>query len=345
MSETTGVSVVLAVFALLTPEEQDAAFRKLREQRLADEGFAETELALYVQSLRVVAEAIGHTPGVTEYKEVSAVLIAEGREDMQPFSRLYKYFSKSWALAQEALELSGETSTLAIEARFAHRRLGKPAEYSEDVLRETLARAVEHFGRPPNSTEYYWWRQRQLELARAQGEKHPHIPTDCPYRHRWKSWEAALLHFGYTPNAIAHRLERKEQVFYNQMEPHLPDDLPVAGLRDVGAVEQGNVPLSEAEAEAVRETYEAFPKRTRYVLTVRLGLADESKRTLREVGDGLGLHLSRIQQLQLYAQDALVEAVGEPKHARAGLRADVIETLRTLATSEGTIESRGVGRR
>jgi hypothetical protein len=328
MSETSGISVVLAVFALLTPEEQDAAFKKLREQRLTDEGFAETEMALYVKSLRVVAEAIGHTPGVTEYKEVSAVLIAEGREEVQPFSRLYKYFGKSWALAQEALELSGETSTLAIEARFAHRRLGKPVEYSEDVLRETLARAVEHFGRPPNSTEYYWWRARQLELARAQGEKHPHIPTDGPYRHRWKSWEAALLHFGYTPDAIAHRLERKEQVFYNQIEPHLPDDLPVAGLRDV---EPDNVPLSQAEAEAVREAYEAFPKRTRYVLTVRLELGGEQKRTLREVGDGLGLHLSRIQQLQLYALDALVDAVGEPKHARPGLRAGVIETLRTLA--------------
>lgn len=332
MSETSGVNVVLAVFALLTPEEQATAFSQLREQRLVDEGFAETEMALYVKSLRVVAEATGHTPGVTEYKEVSKVLIAEGREDVQPFSRLYKYFSKSWALAQEALELSGETTTLAIEARFAHRRLGKPVEYSEDVLRETLARAVEHFGRPPNSTEYYWWRARQLELARAQGKKHPHIPTDGPYRHRWKSWEAALLHFGYTPNAIAHRLERKEQVFYNQVEPNLPDDLPVAALK---VVEPDSAPLDQAEAEAVRETYEAFPKRTRYVLTVRLGLAGEQKRTLREVGEGLGLHLSRIQQLQLYALDALVEAVGEPKHARVGLRADVIEALRVLACVSG----------
>lgn len=328
MSETSGVGVVLAVFALLTPEERDSAFTKLREQRLADEGFAETEMALYVKSLRVVAEAIGHTPGVTEYKEVSAVLISEGREDVQPFTRLYKYFNRSSALAQEALELSGETSTLAIEARFAHRRLGKPVEYSDDVLRETLARAVEHFGRPPNTTEFGWWRARQLELARAQGEKHPHLPTDGPYRDRWKSWEAALLQFGYTPDAIAHRLERKEQVLYNQIEPHLPDDLPVARLR---VIEPDNVPLSQAETEAVRETYEAFPKRTRDVLTVRLELGGECKRTLREVGDGLGLHLSRIQQLQLYALDALVKAVGEPRHARPGLRAGVIETLRALA--------------
>ena len=133
MSETSGASIILAVYALLTPEEKDAAFTKLRGQRLADEGFAETELALYVKSLRVVAEAVGQTPGVSEYKQVAAVLIAEGREDVQPFTRLYKYFHNSWALAQEALELSGETSTKAIEARFEHRRLGKPVEYSEDV--------------------------------------------------------------------------------------------------------------------------------------------------------------------------------------------------------------------
>jgi hypothetical protein len=49
------------------------------------------------------------------------------------------------------------------------------------------------------------------------------------------------------------------------------------------------------------------------------------------VGDALGLHLSRVQQLQVYATDLLVEAVGEPKHARAGLRGDVIEGLRLMA--------------
>jgi DNA-directed RNA polymerase sigma subunit (sigma70/sigma32) len=73
------------------------------------------------------------------------------------------------------------------------------------------------------------------------------------------------------------------------------------------------------------------PARTRHVLTVRLGLGGERRRILREVADALGLHLSRVQQLQAYALDLLVEAVGEPKHARVGLRADVIESLRLMA--------------
>ena len=87
-----------------------------------------------------------------------------------------------------------------------------------------VRRAVEYFGRPPNTAEYSWWRERQLELARAQGEKKPHLPTDGPYRDRWKSWDAALLNFGYTPDEIAHRLERKEQVFFTEADPYLPDD-------------------------------------------------------------------------------------------------------------------------
>jgi DNA-directed RNA polymerase specialized sigma24 family protein len=328
---TSGVEALSIVYAALTPEEQEEAFAQLRERRIDAQGDAEREMESHVRSLRRVAEAIGHAPGVTEYREVSQALIAGG-EEVEPFSRLYRYFGKSWGRAQEALELSGETTTRAIEARFAHRRLGKPVRYSEDVLRVTLAKAVESFGRPPNTSEYTWWRERQLELARAQGEERPHLPTDGPYRDRWKSWEAALLHFGYTPDAIAHRLERKEQVFFSAADPYLPDDLPVAEL----AVEMPEgLALSEGEAERVRECYDGMPRRTRYVLTVRLGLGGERKRILREVGEALGVHLSRIQQLQLYALDALVESVGEKKHARAGLRADVIEGLRLMADGVG----------
>jgi len=331
---TSGVQSLLILFAALTPEEQEEAFAQLRQARLNDQGDAEREMEGHVRSLRRVAEAIGHAPGVTEYREVSQALIAEG-ENLEPFSRLYRYFGKSWGRALEALELSGETTTRAIEARFAHRRLGKPVRYSEDELREALAACVEHFGRVPNTAEYAWWRERQLELARAQGRERPHLPTEGPFRERWGGWEGALLHFGHTPDAIAHRLARRERVFFAKDagdEAALPEGLAVAELA-AGAAE--GLPLSEDEAEAVREAYEAFPARTRHVLTVRLGLGGGRKRILREVGEALGLHLSRVQQLQVYATDLLVEAVGEPKHARAGLRADVIEGLRLMAGPAG----------
>jgi hypothetical protein len=327
---TSGVQAILILHAALTPEEQEEAFAQLRERRIDAQGDAEREMDRHVRSLRRVAEAIGHAPGVMEYREVSQALLADG-ESVEPFSRLYRYFGKSWGRAQEALELSGNTTTKAIEARFAHRRLGKPVRYSEDELREALAACVEHFGRVPNTAEYSWWRERQLELARARGEEKPHLATEGPFRERWGGWEGGLLHFGYTPDAIAHRLARRERVFFAkdaEDEGRLPEDLLVAALGEAAA---GCPPLSVKEAEAVREAYEAFPRRTRHVLTVRLGLGRERKRILREVGDALGLHLSRVQQLQVYATDLLVEAVGEPKHARAGLRADVIEGLRLMA--------------
>ncbi|HTZ86497.1 MAG TPA: hypothetical protein VMB05_07500 [Solirubrobacteraceae bacterium] len=327
---TSGVETLLIIYAALTPEEQEEAYTQLRTRRLLTQDGAEREMEKYLRSLRRVAEAIGHTPGTEDYQEVSRALIADG-EDIEPFSRLYRFFGRSWAQAQEALTLSGETTTKAIEARFAHRQFGKPVRYSEDQLRAALAACVEHFGRVPTTKEYVWWRERQLELARAKGEKQPHLPSEGPYRERWGGWEGGLLHFGYTPDAIAHRLARRERVFFIKdadNEASLPDGLPVAAL---GEAEAGCPPLSEDEAEAVREAYEAFPRRTKYVLTVRLGLGGQQRRILREIGDALGLHLSRVQQLQVYATDLLVEAIGEPKHARAGLRADVIEALRLMA--------------
>ena len=124
--------------------------------------------------------------------------------------------------------------------------------YSEDALRETLARAVEHYKRPPSVAEFSWWRERQFELARAQGDKHPNIPSNSCYRARWKTWEGALLHMGYTPEQVALRLEQRTQVFKGAADAYLPDDLPVAELAD--EVPTG-LPLSHEEAQRIRACY------------------------------------------------------------------------------------------
>jgi hypothetical protein len=55
--------------------------------------------------------------------------------------------------------------------------------------------------------EFEWWRDRELELARAQGNDALHLPTASRYRKRWKNWEGALLHFGHTQDEIDRRLE------------------------------------------------------------------------------------------------------------------------------------------
>jgi len=326
MSPSSGADALLVLYEALPPEEQDAAYERIFESRLRQQRVADTELAKHVRSLRRVAEVLGREPGVDDYKAISRVLISEG-EDIQPFRRLYRFFDWSWPRAREALQLSGATTTKAIEARFRHRRLAKVVSYSEDALRDTLARAVEHYGRPPTSEEFAWWRDRQLELARAQGEDHVHLPVDSVYRRRWKGWEAALLHYGYTPEEVARRLEQQAQVLNRSADPYLPDDLPVAVLST--ELPEG-VPLSEEEALRVREAYEAFPRRTRYILTVRLGLG-VPKQTLKETAEPLVLHFGRIKTLQTYAIDALFQAAsGGHKKTRPGLRVAVIEGLRQM---------------
>jgi hypothetical protein len=324
MSPASGADAFVVLYEALPPDEQDAAYERIFESRLRQHKVAETELAMHVRSLRRVAEVLGREPGVDDYKAIARTLIDEG-EDVQPFRRLYKFFDWSWPRAREALQLSGETSTRAIEARFRHRRLAKVVSYSEEILRDTLARAVEHFGRPPTSEEFSWWRDRQLELARAQGEDHVHLPVDSVYRRRWKGWEGALLHYGYTPEEVARRLEQQAQVLNKSADPYLPDDLPVAVLP--ADLPEG-LPLTGEEALRVREAYEALPRRTRYILTARLGVP---KQTLRETAEPLVLHFGRIKTLQAYALDALFQAAsGGHKKTRPGLRVALIEGLRQM---------------
>lgn len=328
MTPASGADALVVLYEALAPDEQDVAYARIYEARLREQKVAETELARHVRSLRRVADALGHDPGVDEYRHVSRTLIAEG-EDVEPFTRLYKFFGCSWPRAREALQLSGETSARGIEARFRNRKLGKIARYTEDVLKETLARAVAHYRRPPSVEEFAWWRERQLELARAEGEEYPHLPTDNPYRRRWKTWEGALLHFGYTPEEVALRLEQRDQVFNEHADPYLPDDLPITEL-ETELIGELDMPLTVDEAWRVCETYASFPRRTRYVLTVRLGLG-VPKQTLRDAADPLALHLTRIHQLQLFALDALVQTAANGRKAtRPGLRAAVIDGLRLM---------------
>ncbi len=96
--------------------------------------------------------------------------------------------------------------------------VGKVCRYSEDwprarealthALRDTLAVCVTHYRRPPLVSEFEWWRDHQLELARAQGNDTLHLPSPTPFRRRWGTWEEALLHCGYTPDQVAERNER-----------------------------------------------------------------------------------------------------------------------------------------
>ncbi|MGA2469941.1 MAG: hypothetical protein ABSG64_04550 [Solirubrobacteraceae bacterium] len=313
----------------LTADEQTEGFQRIRDLRVREEAGGESAASRFVASMQKVADVLGHSPTVGEYKEVQPELAAAG-EPVETFARVYRHYG-TWPRALEALELAPTTPASLIEARFRCRRVGKVWRYTEGTMRDAIVRATEHWGRPPSVAEYEWWRERELELARNTGEEEPHLPSSNPFRKRWGTWEAALLHFGYTPEAVALRLEGKIQPHNRQADPYLPDGMPVAELDEPAGIA---LPLAPAEALRMVAAYRALARRSRYVLTVRLGLAGAEPVSLRAAGEPLALSLDRIRQIQMHAIDALAAAAAGDARNRPeprSLRDRVIETLKTLA--------------
>jgi len=203
--------------------------------------------------------------------------------------------------------------------------------YTEDLLRDTLMRCADHWGRPPSTQEFEWWRERELQLAGANGDRAAFLPSCSPYRKRFQTWEGALLHFGFTPEQVALRLEGKIQPHNRNDDQHLPEGVPVAELREPDGQ---SLPLTDEQLRRMLEEWNKLAKRSRYVLTVRLGLGGADQLTLRAAAETLALSLHRIRQLQLAAIGALSRAAAggrREKPTPADLRIPAQETLRALA--------------
>lgn len=114
----------------------------------------------------------------------------------------------TWREAKEALGFAETSTARQIEERFRQRRLGKIWRYSEATLEQALRAAADHYQRAPTVAEFDWWRLRELEKAIARGEDALHLPSVSPYRKRWRTWEGALLHFGYTLEEATERFEQ-----------------------------------------------------------------------------------------------------------------------------------------
>jgi hypothetical protein len=338
---TTAVDLLVVAFRALSSDEQDAAIERLRELRVEQQSGLESEAARFIRSLRAVADHVGHPDRgeltVGAYKQASAELIAAGH-DVETFSRVYRHYG-SWPRAREALDLSDSATPRRIEARFRYRRLGKVWRFSETALRRALHDCADYYAqleerdepRGVSVAEFDHWRQRELELAHARGDHDFFLPSASPYRRRYRSWEGALLHFGFTPEQAAARFSIRERPA--RPEPFMPSGLPVATLQRP-AGQRGCLPLPEAAVERLIAAYEALPARSRYVLTVRLGLGGAEPLELRRAAEPLGLHLDRVRQLQLLATESLIQAAageGRDRPAADTLREPVLQTLRTLA--------------
>jgi hypothetical protein len=203
-TSTSGADLLLVAFNALAPEEQEEAFVRIGDARLTRLAGEEDETAQFLRSLQRAQEHVGGELSPDLYRAARAELRESG-EELAELNAVIRYFS-TWRAAKEALELSAVTTPRKIEARFRARLVGKVHRYREDTLRETLQRCAADLGHVPLIIEFEHWRQRETELAKAQG-RDLFLPSDSPYRRRWQSWEAALLHFGFTPEAIAERLE------------------------------------------------------------------------------------------------------------------------------------------
>lgn len=194
---TTAVELIVVAYQALPVPEQDELLNRLRALRLQRQAGEQSETERMLASLQRVTQLAGKEPNdltSDDYRAAIKAEIEEGGPGIEPISRVIKHFG-SWRLAKEALSLAGENTALQIEARFACRRLGRVHRYSQEVLSETLRRCAGELGHPPTVGEFKAWRQKELELARAQGNRDHHLPSLNAYRRHYTHWQDTLRHF------------------------------------------------------------------------------------------------------------------------------------------------------
>lgn len=109
-------------------------------------------------------------------------------------------------------------------------------------------------------------------------------------------------------------------------DPAIREGLPVAKLPARG-VDHG--PLSNDQYARLCACWARLPRRSRYVLTARLGMAGAPRMTLRMTGVVLGIGVERTRQLENGALTALaVASHGGDRHAALALRPVIVTVLR-----------------
>ena len=117
----------------------------------------------------------------------------------------------------------------------------------------------------------------------------------------------------------------------SQDRRYVPAGLPVARLRVPSLDDVCGLPVSVEQAVLVADAYRKLPRRSRYVLTVRLGLG-VGVRSCRQTATPMGLSAERVVQLRGRALDVLRRAgCGGVKASPALSEGSVISLLRRLA--------------
>lgn len=217
MSDTSPADMLAILFQSLQPDEQDAVFARLKELRLLRLAGEDTEWERFIKALRRVQEEVDGEMSVTDYRTIQSRLVAAG-ESIPPLGQVIKHFG-SWKRAKEALYMSEDETASKIDARFRLRRVGKVHRYREETLRETLERCTAYVGHVPLVVEFDLWRNRELELAKAQGQE-IRLPSSGPYRSRYGTWSKALLHFGFSQDKIDLAHEEAQAKALDNVRPY-----------------------------------------------------------------------------------------------------------------------------
>ena len=217
MSETASADLLAILFQALQPNEQDAVFARLKELRLLRLAGEGTEMERFIHALRRVQEEVDGEISVGDYRAVQPRLVAAG-EKIPPIGQVIKHFG-SWKRAKDALLMSEDETASMIDARFRLRRVGKVHRYREETLRETLKRCADYLGHVPLVVEFGLWRDRELELAKSQGQDIS-LPSSGPYRSRYGTWARALLHFGFSQEEIDLAHEEAQAKAIDNVRPY-----------------------------------------------------------------------------------------------------------------------------
>lgn len=217
MSDTPPADMLAILFQSLQPDEQDAVFARLRELRLLRLAGEGTEMERFIAGLRRVQDEIDGEISVGDYRAIQPRLVKAG-EKIPPLSQVIKHFG-TWKRAKDALLMSEDETASKIDARFRLRRVGKVHRYREETLRETLQRCADYVGHVPLVVEFGLWRDRELELAQAQGQEIS-LPSSGPYRSRYGTWSKALLHFGFSQDEIDQAHEDTQARAIDNVRPY-----------------------------------------------------------------------------------------------------------------------------
>lgn len=217
MSDTSPADMLAVLFQALQPEEQDAVFARLKELRLLRLAGEDTEWERFIKALQRVQEEVEGEISVGDYRAIQPRLVKAG-ESIPPIGQVITHFG-SWKRAKEALYMSEDETASKIDARYRLRRVGKVHRYREETLRETLQRCADYVGHVPLVVEFDLWRNRELELAKAQGQDIS-LPSSGPYRSRHGTWSKALLHFGFSQDEIDSAHEEAQAKAIDNVRPY-----------------------------------------------------------------------------------------------------------------------------